>query len=371
MLTHYRDDRHQDHRIVSDLTWSRGLRAGDVVEVRSLDEILATLDDRARLDALPFMPEMLKFVGRRFRVSARADRTCDRVRRTGIRNMASTVHLEQVRCDGAHHDGCDAACLIYWKEAWLKPAAGEPEADPQSLSDSTPAPVRASRIVTATKRPAGGDEQEPLYSCQATEGLEYTSPCQPGHSYLEDVRNRNVGWQEALRTYLVERFNSFQQRRGGTQYPPLIGSGSTTPTETLDVHPGELVQVRTRDEIFRTLDVEGRNRGLAFDREMLTYCGGTYPVLKRVRRIIDEATGRMILMKRDSVILDGVVCRARYHGLCQRRIYPFWREIWLRRPQSGRPANGPVGEGSFVLFVVKSALLMMKRRLHLEARPRS
>ena len=38
------------------------LRTGDLVEVRSLDEVLATLDDRARLEALPFMPEMLKFV---------------------------------------------------------------------------------------------------------------------------------------------------------------------------------------------------------------------------------------------------------------------------------------------------------------------
>ena len=35
------------------------LRAGDVVEVRSLDEILATLDEQGELDALPFMPEMV------------------------------------------------------------------------------------------------------------------------------------------------------------------------------------------------------------------------------------------------------------------------------------------------------------------------
>ncbi len=51
------------------------LRAGDLVEVRSEDEILRTLDSRGTLDSLPFMPEMLPFCGKRFRVSKRADVT--------------------------------------------------------------------------------------------------------------------------------------------------------------------------------------------------------------------------------------------------------------------------------------------------------
>jgi hypothetical protein len=40
--------------------------------VRSVDEIFATLDARGSLKALPFMPEMLKYSGQRFRVSRRA-----------------------------------------------------------------------------------------------------------------------------------------------------------------------------------------------------------------------------------------------------------------------------------------------------------
>ena len=44
------------------------LRVGEIVEVRSEAEILATLDERGELDGLPFMPEMLDFCGRRFRV---------------------------------------------------------------------------------------------------------------------------------------------------------------------------------------------------------------------------------------------------------------------------------------------------------------
>jgi hypothetical protein len=40
----------------------------DLVEVKAPDEILQTLDANGALDHLPFMPEMIQFCGRRFRV---------------------------------------------------------------------------------------------------------------------------------------------------------------------------------------------------------------------------------------------------------------------------------------------------------------
>lgn len=44
------------------------IRPGMVVEVKPVEEILATLDQEGAVDALPFMPEMLQFAGRRFTV---------------------------------------------------------------------------------------------------------------------------------------------------------------------------------------------------------------------------------------------------------------------------------------------------------------
>src|ERR1700722_5194249 len=97
------------------------LRASDWVEVRSQEEILATLDDRGCFENLPFMPEMLQFCGQRFRVSKRSDKTCDPAHAPwSIRRMENSVHLEDVRCDGGGHGGCQAGCLIWWNEAWLK-----------------------------------------------------------------------------------------------------------------------------------------------------------------------------------------------------------------------------------------------------------
>ena len=50
---------------------STKLRRGDFVEVKAPDEILQTLDAEGASDHLPFMPEMLEYCGRRFRVSRR------------------------------------------------------------------------------------------------------------------------------------------------------------------------------------------------------------------------------------------------------------------------------------------------------------
>src|SRR6266571_4731225 len=90
------------------------LRAGDWVTVRSADQILATLDDQHALDGLPFMPEMLQYCGRRFRVYKSAHKTCDTVDRYVIRRMQDAVHLDGLRCDGDAHGGCQAACLLFW-----------------------------------------------------------------------------------------------------------------------------------------------------------------------------------------------------------------------------------------------------------------
>src|ERR1700693_124510 len=99
------------------------LKVGDWVEVRSKEKILNTLDSSGQLDGTPFMPEMFAFCGRRFQVYKRAHKTCDTVFPVRERRVDRAVHLE-TRCDGQAHGGCDAGCLMFWKEAWLKPGDG-------------------------------------------------------------------------------------------------------------------------------------------------------------------------------------------------------------------------------------------------------
>ena len=87
---------------------------------RSAEEILATLDERGELENLPFMPEMLKYCGQRLTVHKVAHKLCDTINGSGIHKMENAVHLTGSRCDGTAHGGCQTACLLYWKEAWLK-----------------------------------------------------------------------------------------------------------------------------------------------------------------------------------------------------------------------------------------------------------
>jgi hypothetical protein len=74
-----------------------------------------------------------------------------------------------------------------------------------------------------------------------------------------------------------------------------------------------------------------------WDAELVPYCGGTYRVKDRVTRIIHERTGKMQEMKTPCIILESVVCQARYSAcrmMCPKEMYPYWREIWLERVSS-------------------------------------
>lgn len=92
--------------------WPRRSRysAGDLVRIRSAEEIAATLDDHGTLDALPFMPEMAAFCGRTFTVRSSAHKTCDSANQSGLRSMNAAVHPKGLHCDGSAHGGCQSRC---------------------------------------------------------------------------------------------------------------------------------------------------------------------------------------------------------------------------------------------------------------------
>jgi hypothetical protein len=327
-----------------------GLRIGELVEVRSVDEILATLDERGRLEALPFMPEMLKYSGRRFRVYRRAIKLCDTANSTGMHRMHDAVHLEGLRCDGSAHGGCQAGCLLYWKEAWLKRVEpGESPAAPGRL----PVPALLADATRADGVPPSrqdGEDGDVAFSCQATELTKAAPERMPwwdARQYVRDVTSGNARPLAMLRSLVVMLFNKFQAAnrrflpglpliRNAKRWPFIEGRLTKTPREVLDLKPGELVEVKSREEIFQTLDTRDRNRGMMFDTEMLRYCGKRYRVLRRVERIIDEKTGKMMHLRGDCIVLEGVTCTAEYNQYCPRSIYPYWREIWLRRVEEPR-----------------------------------
>jgi hypothetical protein len=323
--------------IVCVLEVDRHMKRGDLVEVRPAGEILATLDGRDSLQGVPFMPEMLLYVGRRFRVSHRVEKICDTAGGSYLsRRMHGTVMLEDLRCDGSAHGGCQAGCRLYWKEEWLRPT--EDTTRPASESDETALAQLKARANAGTRtiRELEGTPTE-TYRCQATEALAASEPLNrfDPRQYIRELATRNVPPGRLLRVGLRAFSVNIQRRLGRLGYLPLPRNGAPAVNrERIGLRPGDLVQVRSPEEIAATLDEKGMTRGLWFDWEMLPYCGGTYRVRDRVERFIDDRTGELIEISSDCVVLDGVVCTGEHSSnrwLCPRAIYPYWREAWLRR----------------------------------------
>ncbi len=336
------------------------LRAGEWVEVLSLAEILPTLDANASLDGLPFMPEMAQYCGRKFRVFKSAHKTCDTIEHYAIRRMENAVHLEGLRCDGAAHGGCQAGCLIFWKEAWLKRTERRPgaHASSQSLPLATSAPMaEAAPLQRGTRAADNQGHADERYRCQATELLNATTEVRrrdrwDPRFYLKDLTSGNVRVHDFVWYGTVAIFNAFINRLFGRRYPHVCGlAGARTPTAEKHLKAGELVRIRSKQEIVQTLNPGLRNRGLWFDVEMVPYCeSGPFPVLRRVERIIDEKTGRLLQLPTACVILDGVTCSGHLsmnRMFCPRSLYPYWREIWLDRVEhSDAPDSFGNAQGS-------------------------
>jgi hypothetical protein len=310
------------------------------VEVRSALEILSTLDGQGSLEGMPFMPEMAAHVGRRYTVGRRVDKICNTIDKTGSRRLYDTVYLEDLRCDGSAHGGCQAGCRIYWKEAWLRrvddhSAAAEP--DDEGVSELE----RRTGYGTRTVREIDGEQVE-VWRCQSTDALEFSVRLKTSNlaQYWRELRNGNYGPFRYVRLLLRGFLMEVAGRVGLLKAMPLHGPGAAPPAE-LGLQRGDLVQVRDPEEIESTLDDKGFNRGLSFDREMLPYCGRTVRVKDTVDKIIDEKTGKMLKIPKDSLILEGAVCSGeRTPGcwFCPREIYPFWREAWVRPVEgSDRP----------------------------------
>lgn len=356
------------------------LRSGDWVRVRSRDEILATLDEKGRLDGMPFMPEMLAFCGKTLKVYKRAHKTCDTVGTSGgLRKLKRTVHLVESRCDGSAHGACESACSLFWNETWLDPVTpGVSTQARRTVSSPQHGPGCSMEQLSAATQRGHDVEKGPQYVCQATELLRATKPIAKWSvlDWPEDYRSGNVDIPTMLRGVLY-RVSAFAVRRArelgrllgfgdalakplmacydtvarlapnGIPFPRRIGmipTGQPTPHAGIgDLRPGSRVRVKPYREILATLNANNKTRGLYFDAEHVPYCDKEFSVRSLVNQIIDEQTGYMLHFKTPSIILQGMVCGGTYSDLrlfCPRAIYPYWRTIWLKPVESPQPDTG-------------------------------
>ena len=86
-------------------------------------------------------------------------------------------------------------------------------------------------------------------------------------------------WQSFSRRHLPRALRIADGRRYPFVRGPHPVEKGATPVAKLDLRPGEMVRIKSKEEIEATLDHDNHNRGLIFDGAMSTYCGRTARVL--------------------------------------------------------------------------------------------
>ena len=149
------------------------------------------------------------------------------------------------------------------------------------------------------------------------------------------LRRRDIVWQ------LRKRVKRMTQRRWNyvvniisqiVSKNPVAADCDIDPgTNHTQLNPGDIVRVRSREEIKQSLSPWNELRGCGFMDEMFQYCNTRQRVLKKVEKFLDE---RDYLVKKTSgiIILENVICGGtKAFGPCDRSCFYFWREEWLEK----------------------------------------
>ncbi len=312
-------------RLAARMMLGHDLLVGDAVEIRTLPEILATLDEHGCVDGIPFQTEMAAYCGRRGQVFRCLDKIYDFGRTRHMRRLNGFVLVGGLRCDGGGHGGCEARCYLIWSTKWLRRAdAGVQGAPVHRASGRAPAPALSSASTAAA----------PRYQCQFTQ-LHAASKDLPRWGIGKELRPLVSGnftihaWLIAL---LTRAFNMAQRARGGVGYPVMPDRpevGEEVASEPLAA--GDVVIVKPIEEIARTLNRRNKNRGLWFDQDMIKHCGTRRTVLARIDRIIDDATGEMRAMKTPCIMLEANDYSGEFLNFNAQHDPFFWREAWLHK----------------------------------------
>lgn len=108
------------HANVEDNLAIKSLTKGDIVRIRSVNEIQATLNSKGRYKGCKFMLEMEQYCGTIQRVFKPVDVFMNE-RDFTMRRSNGLVLLENLYCEGFSEVGrCDRSCFYFWRVEWLE-----------------------------------------------------------------------------------------------------------------------------------------------------------------------------------------------------------------------------------------------------------
>ena len=281
---------------------------------------MATLGPSGRHQGLPWMPQMVDLCGKSATVvrwvTSSCTPTADGVQFGGV---SAAVLLDVNRCNGHSYGGCQLDCPLIWKTAWLTT-----EEDPK-LADCSDAATKLRQVAVQNAMDGNGCAR-----CQATQ-LNRISIPQPESRLKQYANEMNLN-RVSMSTIATSFCGGMLGRLSGVS-GTVHGVLKRTPVTNLRLKVGDRARVKSREEIVKTLDTDGKNRGLWFDPVMLRYCGQELTVSRRITILVDELDGQIRNLKVPSVVLDDLRCDSSQRRFCSRLLHLFWREAWLEKSE--------------------------------------
>ena len=214
--------------------------------------------------------------------------------------------------------------MIFWREAWLRKID---EASAQTDASSHGSEKLRNRLKT-TSSPK-------TYFCQASELFKAAPQLSRWERFgkcISEIRAGNCNSLQMVQSIAI--WVAWRIRRVflGAY---ARGNNKSTPVQSLNLQPGELVRVKSMQSIIQTLNEAAHNRGLWFSPDMRLSCAGQRRVERRIDKLIVDGTGEMRQL-RNTVYLEGSMCGCAHvaFGGCSRGEFVYWREIWLSRPDN-------------------------------------
>jgi hypothetical protein len=148
-------------------------------------------------------------------------------------------------------------------------------------------------------------------------------------SWLKLTLKRSLGGstKRKLKMHSARLAQSIGKLAGKSDALPVV----ETVSQRVSLVAGDLVRVRSEEEIRATLNAWNELKGCMLMDAQQQYCGTTQRVLKPVERFVDERDYRVKRAK-GLILLEGLICEGTPdYGRCDRACFYFWREEWLEK----------------------------------------
>ena len=139
---------------------------------------------------------------------------------------------------------------------------------------------------------------------------------------------RKIGYYKLYSNIRNNKDKKYLKEHKQNEEGSVLSAQSSNP----NLKSGDIVKIRTKAEILKTLDTKHRLKGCYFMGDMWQYCGTKQRVLKPVDHFFDECKGIMRKTK-NIYLLEGLQCSGNlgWKDRCDRMCYFFWRGEWLEK----------------------------------------